>query len=172
MDEFLALFTIFPNWFDRSKALATAFGIPVAASGEGYTVNTDSRLGVPSLLPEVSGNGLWGSDTVRQMTAGILLRVTHHLGIIEGRVEPPSQAEPDLVTMWVSSAPCSGLWNPARDLSEPVAAGEVFGEIRDVFGAVLATVTSDKDGFILYRLSSLTANKREALLGVGTPVGR
>jgi hypothetical protein len=43
-----------PNRCDRSKA----FGIPVAAGGEGYTVNAASRLGVPSLLPEVSENGL------------------------------------------------------------------------------------------------------------------
>jgi uncharacterized protein len=40
-----------------------------------------------------------------------------------------------------------------------------------VFGAILATVTSDTDGFILYRLSGIAVNEGEALLRAGTPIG-
>jgi hypothetical protein len=171
LDESLAPFTLFPNGCEKSKALATAFGPPVAvaAGGEGYTINAAYKLGVPSLLPEVSGNGLWSEETVGQMLAGIE-RVMHHLGMISGPVEPAPQENPEFVTMWVPSAPVTGLWYPGKDLSEPVAAGEILGEIRDVFGTVLATISSNKDGFILYRLTSLTVNQGEALLGVGTPL--
>jgi len=171
LDESLAPFTLFPNGCEKSKALAVAFGLPVAvaAGGEGYTINAAYRIGVPSLLPEVSGNGLWGEETVGQMLAGIG-RVMHHLGMIAGPVEAAPQASPEFVTMWVPTAPVSGLWYPNKDLSGPVAAGEVLGEIRDVFGAVLATIRSEKDGFILYRLTSLSVNQGEALLGVGTPL--
>ncbi len=171
LDESLAPFTIFPNGCEKSQALATAFGLPVAvaAGGEGYTINAAYRIGIPSLLPEVSGNGLWGEETVGQMIAGIE-RVMHHLGMISGEVQPAPQARPEFVTMWVPSAPVSGLWYASKELSEPVAAGEVLGEIRDVFGTVLATILSEKDGFILYRLTSLSVNQGEALLGVGTPL--
>jgi predicted deacylase len=171
LDESLAPFTIFPNGCEKSQALATAFGLPVAvaAGGEGYTINAAYRIGIPSLLPEVSGNGLWGEESVGQMIAGIE-RVMHHLGMISGEVQPAPQARPEFVTMWVPSAPVSGLWYASKELSEPVAAGEVLGEIRDVFGAVLATIRSEKDGFILYRLTSLSVNQGEALLGVGTPL--
>ncbi len=171
LDESLAPFTIFPNGCEKSQALATAFGLPVAvaAGGEGYTINAAYRIGIPSLLPEVSGNGLWGEESVGQMMAGIE-RVMHHLGMISGEVQPAPQATPEFVTMWVPSAPVSGLWYASKELSEPVAAGEVLGEIRDVFGAVLATIRSEKDGFILYRLTSLSVNQGEALLGVGTPL--
>jgi predicted deacylase len=171
LDESLAPFTLFPNGCEKSKALATAFGLPVAvaAGGEGYTINAAYKLGVPSLLPEVSGNGLWGEETVGQMLAGIE-RVMHHLGMISGPIEPAPQASPDFVTMWVPSAPVSGLWYAGKDLSDPVAAGEILGEIRDVFGTVLATIPSEKDGFILYRLTSLSVNQGEALIGVGTPL--
>jgi uncharacterized protein len=171
LDESLAPFTLFPSGCEKSEALATAFGLPVAvaAGGEGYTINAAYRIGVPSLLPEVSGNGLWGEDSVGQMLAGIE-RVMHHLGMTTGPVEPAPQASPEFVTMWVPSAPVSGLWYASRDLSGPVVAGDVLGEIRDVFGAVLATIRSEKDGFILYRLTSLAVNQGEALLGVGTPL--
>ncbi len=97
-------------------------------------------------------------------------RVMHHLGMISEPVEPAPQSSPAFVTMWVPSAPAAGLWYPSKDLSEPVAAGEVLGEIKDVFGTVLATIRSEKDGFILYRLTSLSVNQGEALLGVGTPL--
>jgi predicted deacylase len=171
LDEALAPFTLFPSECEKSKALATAFGLPVAvaAGGEGYTINAAYRIGVPSLLPEVSGNGLWGEETVGQMLSGTE-RVMHQLGMIPWSPEPAPQAKPEFVTMWVPSAPVTGLWYASKDLSEPVAAGEVLGEIRDVFGAVLATIRSEKDGFILYRLTSLAVNQGEALLGVGTPL--
>ncbi len=169
LDEDLAPFTLYPHDCEKSKALATVFGLPVAvaAGGEGYTINAAYKAGVPSVLPEVSGNGLWGEDTVGMMMAGIH-RVMHHLGMIADEAPPSPQAAPDYVTMWVPSAPVDGLWYPAKTLSEPVAAGEALGEIKDVFGTVLATIRSEKPGFILYRLTSLSVNKGEALLGVGT----
>jgi predicted deacylase len=97
-------------------------------------------------------------------------RVMHHLGMTEGPVEPAPQVTPVVVTMWVPPAPCDGLWYPAKELSEPVDMGEVLGEIRNRFGAVLATIRSEQTGFILYRLTSLSVNRNEALLGVGSPI--
>jgi hypothetical protein len=54
---------------------------------------------------------------------------------------------------------------------EPTSRGDMLGEIKDVFGSTLATVRSEKEGLIVYRLTSLAVNKGEALLGVGTPIG-
>lgn len=171
LDESLAPFTLFPNGCEKSKALATIFGTPlaIAAGGEGYTINAAYKVGVPSILPEVSGNGLWNEETVGEMMAGIW-RVMHHLGMITVPVKPAPHAIPNFVTMWVPSAPADGLWYAAKEISESVAVGDVLGEIKDVFGTVLATIRSEKDGIVLYRLTSLSVNKGEALLGVGTPL--
>lgn len=171
LDESLVPFLLFPNGSEASKALAGVFGLPVAvaAGGEGYTINAAGKLGVPSVLAEVSGNGLWDEASVTQLTDGIF-RIMHHLGMITRNVPPAPQPKPRFVTMWVPQAPVDGLWYPAKDLSEPVEAGEVIGEIRDVFGTVLASVRSEKAGSILYRLTSLSVNKGEALLGVGSPL--
>jgi len=171
LDESLAPFTIYPATCERSRTLAEVFGIPVAiAAGDGgYTVNASFKLGVPSILPEVSGNGLWGDDTVGEMTAGVR-RVMRHLGMIDEPVEPAPDKKPQHVTMWVPAATADGLWYPSKDLTDPVSVGEVLGEIRDVFGKVLATIRSEKEGFILYRLTSLSVNTGEALLGIGTPI--
>lgn len=171
LDESLAPFTLYPKDCAKSRELARVFGLPiaVAAGGEGYTINAAYKVGVPSLLPEVSGNGLWGEDTVGQMTAGIE-RVMHHLGMVGGPVQPAPQLAPEFVTMWVPTAPCDGMWYPAKELTEVVCVGDELGEIRDVFGTVRATIRSEKEGFVLYRLTSLAVNKGEALLGVGSPL--
>jgi predicted deacylase len=173
LDEALVPFSLFPRGNTAAQALATAFGLPITveAGGEGYTINAASRVGLPGIIAEVSGNGLWNEATVGVMTAGVR-RVMHHLGMLDAPVEPAPQKTPRLVTMWVPSAPSDGLWYPAKDLSEAVASGDVLGEIRDVFGTVLATIRSEKDGFLLYRLTSLSVNQGEALLGVGTPIAR
>jgi uncharacterized protein len=171
LDESLVPFSLFPNGSEASLALASAFGlsIAVAAGGEGYTINAAHKLGVPGIIAEVSGNGLWGEASVGEMTAGIA-RVMKHLGMIPGTVRPAPQEKPQTVTMWVPLAPSSGLWYPAKELSDKVTAGETLGEIRDVFGKPLGTISSKESGFILYRLTSLSVNKGEALLGVATPM--
>jgi len=171
LDEGLAPFTIFPAGCEKSQALAAVFGIPVAvaAGGSGYTIDAAHRLGIPSILPEVSGNGLWSEDTVSLLTDGIR-RVMRTLGMVAGDVEEAPQKPLEVVTMWVPTASRTGLWYPRKELSEAVAKGDLLGEIRNVFGEVLASIHSEKDGFILYGLTSLSVNQGEALLGVGTPV--
>lgn len=173
LSEALEPFSLFPKGSDASEVLAVAFGLPiaVAAGGQGYTINSAGGLGVPSIIAEVSGNGLWDDASVGELTAGIE-RVLHHLGMAVATV-PPAGKPVQIVTMWVPSAGTDGLWYPSKRLPEPVGAGETLGEIRDVFGRVLETVTAREDGRLLYQLSSLVVNKGDALLGVGTPlVGR
>ena len=102
------------------------------------------------------------------MTAGID-RVLHHLGMAASSGQPLPEA-PRIVTMWVPTATVDGLWYPSKQLGDAVAAGEVLGEVRDVFGTVLETVKARDDGFLLYKLSSLAVNRGEALLGTGTPL--
>jgi predicted deacylase len=171
LSEALHPFSLFPSGSEASKALAVAFGLPVAVSagGEGYTINAAGRLGVPSIIAEVSGNGIWDEAGVDQMMAGID-RVLHHLGMTAASGRPLAEAPPRIVTMWVPTATTDGLWYPRKQLGEPVATGEALGEIRDIFGTVLETVKARHGGFLLYKLSSLAVNKGEALLGTGTPI--
>jgi predicted deacylase len=171
LDESLAPFTIFPKGCAKSEALAAAFGVPVAvaATRAGSTIMAANALGVPSLLPEVSGNGLWGEETVAQLTRG-LHGVMRSIGMLPQEAGSPAPARPEIMTMWVPTAPCSGLWYARAEVSDTVEKGAVIGEIRDVFGEVRETIRSEQDGRILYRLTSLSVNQGEALLGVGSPL--
>lgn len=171
LDESLLPFTIYPRRSEASRALAVAFGLPIAIASDGKTHSIAGAvdLGIPSLLPEMSGNGLWTDDTVGELTAGIE-RIMKHIGMIDREVKPALQATPDFVTMWVPVAPATGLWYSAVEVGAEVTIGQTLGQIRDPFGKVLSTVTSEKPGKIAYRMTSLSVNEGEALLGVGTPL--
>lgn len=171
LDEALLPFTIYPRRSAASRALAVAFGLPIAIASEGKTHSISGAvdLGIPSLLPEMSGNGLWTDDTVGELTAGID-RIMKHLGMIEREVKPAPQPTPDFVTMWVPVAAATGLWYSAVEIGAEVSSGQTLGQIRDPFGKVLSTITSEKPGKVVYRMTSLSVNEGEALLGIGTPL--
>jgi predicted deacylase len=171
LDESLMPFTIYPRHSKESQELATAFGLPIAIASSGTTssINGGTGVDVPSLLPEVSGNGLWNDELVGSLTAGIE-RVMKHIGMIDRPVQPAPVQTPQFVTMWVPTAPVRGLWYCAREVGDYVAEGETLGEIRSVFGESLATIPSQRAGRIVYRLTSLSVNEGEALLGVAAPL--
>ncbi len=167
LSEALIPFSLFPRDSVASRELATVFGLPVAvaAGGEGYSINAAGRLGKPSVLAEVGGNGVWTEAGVEQLLAG-MERVLAHLGMID--TTPPAAGPVSVVTMWVPTAEEDGFWYPAKQPGETVQAGEPIGEIRTMFGHVIATITAPDTGTVLYTLSSLWVNQGEALLGIGT----
>lgn len=170
LDESLSPFAIYPQGCQSSLGLARAFGLPtiIASSSPGHTVSAARRVGVPSILPEVSGNGLWDDEKATRITDGIA-RVMAHLGMTT-TAPAGSATEPRLVTMSVPTAPSTGLWYCFKEPDDPVAEGERLGEIRTVFGEVLSTIAADRGGVLLYRLTSLSVNEGEALLGIGAPL--
>lgn len=112
---------------------------------------------------------MWNGDLVRQMTDGVK-RVMKHLGMLDRSVATAPATDPEFVTMWVPTAPVMGSGTRCTRWGAEVAEGQALGEIRDEFGKVLATITSEKAGKIVYRLTSLAVNQGEALLGVDTPL--
>jgi uncharacterized protein len=136
----------------------------VSSRGTGRTISAAADLGVPAIIAEVSGNGLWNEHGVAMLLAGVrgvmaMMRMTDH-------APEASVAEPSLVTMNVLTAPVTGLWYARHKLGERVEAGQPVGEVRDLFGNVLSTITSSEDGFVLYQMTSLSVNEGEALIGI------
>ncbi|MEO9230642.1 MAG: succinylglutamate desuccinylase/aspartoacylase family protein, partial [Devosia sp.] len=170
-DESLMPFTIYPRDSEPSRALAIAFGLPIAIASEGksHSISGASDLGIPSLLPEMGGNGLWSDDTVAELINGVE-RVMKHIGMINRAVKPAPQATPAFVTMWVPTALATGLWYCLAEVGASVAAAQILGHIKDPFGKILATVAAEQPGTMVYRMTSLSVNEGEALLGIGTPL--
>ena len=164
--EGLAHFTLFAEGDERSRELAEVFGLELLVStGPGGTTTAAGHAnGVPSILAEAGGNGLWPETDVRVLADGVR-RVMQHLGMLEGT--PESRPTRQLTEFaWLRSEH-AGLWYPKLEAGAKVEAGQDLGRITDPFGGVLQPVTAPIGGTVLFVVSSLAINGGDPLYGIG-----
>ena len=61
------------------------------------------------------------------------------------------------------NAPASGCWYPKKRPGDRIRAGELLGEIRDIYAERLRSVFAEADGVVLYQTASLG-------IAAGTPM--
>jgi uncharacterized protein len=170
--EALVPFTIFFRTGDKrvdkaSLEMARVFGIQFLVCSEtpGSTFCAASRAGIPAILTEAGGQGIWTAEDVRCHTNG-LNRLMRHLKMIPGNT--PETVPFTLLDrfLWLRSEH-EGFWNPTVAVNDRVKAGQNLGVIKDYEGHVLQTALSPADGIVLFIVSSLAINRSDPLLAVG-----
>jgi predicted deacylase len=170
--EALVPFTIFfrsgeARVDEMSLEMAKAFGIRYLVCSEtpGSTFCAASRAGIPSILAESGGQGIWTPDDVGLLSRGVE-RLMRHLQMTSA---PPPERLPFTVLdqfLWLRSDH-DAFWYPGVPVNAKVRKGETLGAIKDVEGRVLQTAISPADGHVLFIVSSLAINKTDPLLAVG-----
>jgi predicted deacylase len=170
--EALVPFTIFFRSGNQrvdevSLEIAKVFGIHFLVCSEtpGSTFCAASVAGIPSILAESGGQGIWTAEDVWQHTNG-LHRLMRHLKMTPG-------GAPDIVPftllerfLWLRSEH-EGFWYPAVAVNDRVKVGQNLGLVKDCEGHVLQTAISPADGIVLFIVSSLAINRTDPLLAVG-----
>lgn len=170
--EALVPFTIFFRTGDKrvddtSLEMAKVFGIHFLVSSEtpGSTFCAASRAGIPSILTESGGQGIWTPQHVADHTNG-LDRLMRHLGMISGGAPKPVPFTLLERFLWVRSDH-AGFWYPAVEVNEKVKSGQNLGCVKDCEGNVLQTAISPANGVVLFIVTSLAINQTDPLLAVG-----
>lgn len=150
-----------------SLEMAKTFGIHFLVCSEtpGSTFCAASRAGIPSILAESGGQGIWTLQHVADHTNG-LNRLMRHLNMIPGGTPNPSPSTLLERFLWLRSEH-NGFWYPAVDVNDRVKAGQNLGCVKDYEGRVLQTAVSPADGVVLFLVSSLAINQTDPLLAVG-----
>ncbi len=152
---------------DRSLEMAKAFGIPnlVRSETTGSVYSTAAAAGIPSILTEAGGQGIWTADDVAAHTNG-LDRLMRHLRMLEG--PPPDPVECTVLDrfLWLRSEH-DGFWYPGIAVGDGVKKGQALGQVKDYEGHVLQPVSAPADGRVLFIVSSLAINKDDPFLAVG-----
>ena len=170
--EALVPFTIFykagdPAVHAVSLEMAKAFGIPILVGSEtpGGTYSSAAKAGIPAILTEAGGQGIWTSEDVRAHTDG-LDRLMRHLKMTNG--PPPAPVACTVLSrfLWRRSDH-DGFWYPAVSVNDPVREGQELGVVKDWEGHVLQRATAEADGRVLFIVSSLAINRADPLLAVG-----
>jgi uncharacterized protein len=172
MIEALVPFVLAPRGNDpavdeASYEMAAASGIERIIVGDvaGSTSGAAAAAGVPSILAEVGGQGVWGEDDV-QAHMQSTLRVLRHLHVLPGRPQPNGNQRTYETFAWMRST-ANGLFHPSVSVGQQVRAGDRLGAVVDYFGTKLQSVEAVTDGEIVFLVTSLAMNEGDPLLAIG-----
>jgi predicted deacylase len=150
-----------------SLAMARASGIARVIRGEvaGSTCGAAAAAGIPSVLAEVGGQGVWTEEQVTEhMTS--TLRVLRHLGVLPGEV-PSAPGQRIFETFAWIRAEADGLFQPSVGVGERVEQGRSLGAVVDYFGRTVQPVTAVTSGEVVFLVTSLAMNAGDPLLAIG-----
>lgn len=166
LNEALTPFALYARGDEGARALAEAFGIPyvIASGSAGHSYTAAAALGVPAVLAEAGGQGLFPERDVLTLVDGSR-RAMRHLGMLEGA--PTPRATVPVERFVVLTSEHEGRWYPRVGLEARVEAGQPLGEIRDLLGEVVQEVTATVSGTVLYYVATLAIDRGDPLVGIG-----
>lgn len=150
-----------------SIELAKTFGIPylVRSEGMGSTFAAAALAGIPAILTEAGGQGIWRKDQVELHVNG-LQRVMRQHDMLEGPAPEKTVYKMLDNFIWMR-ADVEGFWYPSIEVGAKVKKDQNLGFIKDAWGNVLQEVTCQSDGDVLFLVTSLAINKGDPLLSYG-----
>ena len=140
---------------------------PEPVTAEGTICQIASANGIPAVLAEAGSHADLDETSVVAHLRG-LRNVLRHLKMIPG---DPELRHPEPLVMYGFAgvaAPLDGAWYPRVSKGDVVTKGEAVGEMRDFFGAPLATVFSEVNAAVLGVMTVPPRRRGEMLLGLGT----
>jgi uncharacterized protein len=171
MIEALAPFVLWPRCSDpavdeAAGAMAVASGIPRIIHGEvaGSTCGAASAAGIPSILAEVGGQGVWCEEDVTEHMIGIL-RVLRHLGALAGEDAPAVGQQVYETFAWMRAA-AGGLFHARTRVGDRVVQGQSIGAIVDYFGETLQPLEAATSGEVVFLVTSLAIDAGDPLLAI------
>jgi len=151
----------------KARELAIAYGLRYLLVGPlaGSTTTAAAAMGIPAVLGEVGGQGLWPRENVELHAAGFR-RLLRAAGLIAEAPSSPAFTSQVLEhEVWMRSS-STGYWHPAVSVGEQVTAGSVMGAVQDAFGTIMEQPTAPIDGVVIFVVSSLAMNAGDPLLAI------
>jgi len=148
-----------------SLSLAKIFGIELVVDSEipGTTLYSATQAGIPAIISEAGGQGIWDENTVNIHVTGVR-RVMGYLGMIN---EKPIPCPVKIFSFpWLFSD-FDGIFYPQVGIGNKVSVNQKLGSVCDYFGRELQSVFSPAEGTILFLVTSLVINKGDPLLAIG-----
>ena len=138
--EALMPFTIFfrsgnPEVDRISREMGEVFGIRYLVRSEtaGSTYSAASKAGIPAILTEAGGQGIWTAEHVALHVQG-LGRLLRYLGMTEGPQPAPLPSTLLDRFLWLRSEAGVAFWYPAVAVGDVVREGQELGRVLRLRG--------------------------------------
>jgi predicted deacylase len=160
-----------PKRDEAIRGMANAYGarwaVKTAPTGErpGTLFAVAALSGVAAMLAESGGRGLLIEDDVQRHVRGVtnILRTVGVLAGVPEPVRPPRAVES---FEWLRS-PAEGIFHCRVAVDQMVKKGDVVGDLTDLVGEPLTTVTAPVGGVVLFTVTSPAIKKDGLLLAIG-----
>lgn len=153
----------------KSRRMAQQVDVPYMVKSNvssGGSYNYAAFCGIPSILIERGGMGVWNREEVQSNKRDIK-NVLKYLGIYRGDRDNRNHYPLEVQNLIYQSADEFGFWYPTRKPGTIFKAGEILGTVRDYEGKVLETCYAEFDGVILYQTGSLQVVKEGPMIAYG-----
>ncbi|MDO4650229.1 MAG: methyltransferase domain-containing protein, partial [Eubacteriales bacterium] len=152
-----------------SREMAQQVDVPYmvksnVATGGAY--NYAASIGIPSVLIERGGEGLWTNEEAGS-TRRDVRNILCHLGVYLGQKDYRKYFPIDVADLVYQGASESGLWYPFKKAGDMIREGEILGEVRDYEGNILETSVALYDGVILYQTVALPLEAEDSMIAYG-----
>ncbi len=137
---------------------------PGALQGSSYAAA--AGMGVPALIAEAGQQGIY-DPAAQARHVRVLANVMIRLGMTDGTEQRYGTPRRLARFAW-QYAEAQGLFYPTVAVGDIVTAGQVVGEVRDLFGEVRQTLHADVGGPVLFLVTALAVNPGNPLMGIGT----
>ncbi len=153
---------------ETSKRMAEATGMSVRVKSSATTgsYNYAAIQGVPSILMERGGGGVFSPeelDSYKQEVKNVLA----HLGVLKGTCEPEKVPQTEVLTATYIDSDHQGFWYPAKKPGESFQKGELLGTVEDVWGKKLQSCYAEYDGIVLYETVIMGVREGDSLIAYG-----
>ncbi len=157
-----------PEVMEKSYQMLQASGTPIIYQSQDrgnlyHAASVD--YGLPSILLEQGENGTCLPEDVLAMKESVK-QVARYL--FEGVMPYYKQAPLIFDDSYYLTCQRSGCWMCFVRPNQTVQAGQVIGEICDIYGNILEKVTAKEDGLVLYQKATLVVHQGEVLLAVAS----
>ena len=150
----------------RECAYVTGCEYVVRSIATGGAFNSAAANGVPSLLIERGGSGLWSKEEVQAYKFDVL-NILKKLEVRPGEPMLSNQKPKEITTAFYIDSEVDGCWYPAVKVGQTVSKGEYIGVIKDFFGKTLREYYAPEHVVVLYMTVTLGIESGTSLIALG-----
>ena len=152
------------NALSRQAASYLQVDVRIPSTAKNGLYSHAARCGIPAVLMEVGGLGLWTDGEVERDLAGIR-NLMGFLGM--GGEARPNTAQMEARETLYLEAEADGLWFPHIRPGQKVTRDALLGVLEDLEGNPLQTIRAAWDGIIWYHTAALGVRKGDPLIAYG-----
>ena len=154
----------------QSLSAAKVLTVPyrVRSSAKNGLYSWAVQQGIPAVLIERGGMGLWSEAEVRDCEADVYA-LMRFLNILEDRNDIPQENEKqqEVTAVVYQEAQHTGFWYPEIHPDDRIAKGQLLGRMENSSGKILQEVRTEFDGIVLYHSIALGIQRGEFLVAYG-----